>query len=81
MSISRRGFLHSSAAIFGGIGLASVAATQATAKIAPNLIGYQPFPKDGHNCANCKLFLAPNSCKNVDGAISPNGWCKIWLQA
>ena len=81
MSVSRRGFLRCSALALGGIGLAGVGASEASAKIAPTLIGYQPTPKDGKDCAGCKLFEAPHGCKSVDGLISPSGWCKIWLKA
>jgi hypothetical protein len=80
MSLTRRGFFHRSVAVVGGIGLASVVGKEASAKIAPNLIGYQPTPKDGHDCAGCKLFETPNACKSVDGFISPSGWCKIWIK-
>ena len=81
MSVTRRGFLHSSAALVGGIGLASVVTKEASAKIAPNLVAYQPTPKDGHDCKGCKLFESPNACKSVEGVISPSGWCKIWIKA
>ncbi len=81
MSVTRRGFLHNSVALVGGIGLASVAATEASAKIKPTLVGYQDSPKDGHDCKGCKLFEPPNGCKSVDGVISPDGWCKLWIKA
>ena len=81
MSVTRRGFLHSSVSLVGGIGLASVVTKEASAKIAPHLVAYQPTPKDGHDCAGCKLFEAPNACKSVDGVISASGWCKIWVKA
>jgi hypothetical protein len=81
MSFTRRGFLHRSVALAGGVGLASVGAKEASAKIAPNLVAYQSTPKDGNDCKGCKLFEAPNACKSVDGAISPSGWCKIWIKA
>lgn len=81
MSVSRRRFLHGSAALVGGVGLASLIAKEASAKIAPNLVGYQPSPNGNRDCANCKLFVAPNACKTVDGVISPSGWCKIWIKA
>ena len=81
MSVTRRGFLRSSVALVGGAGLATVVTNEASAKIGPNLVGYQTSPKDGHDCAGCKLFEQPNSCKSVDGTISPTGWCKIWIKA
>ncbi len=53
----------------------------ASAKIAQSGVGYQDTPKGSANCANCKLFEPPSACKTVDGTISPNGWCKIWVKA
>ena len=44
------------------------------------MVAYQDTPKGTQNCANCKLFEAPNACKSVEGAISPSGWCKIWIK-
>jgi hypothetical protein len=81
MSVTRRAFFQSSLAIVGGVGLAGLASRQASAKIAPNLIGYQPSPSSGHDCAGCKLFEAPNACRSVDGSISPQGWCRMWIKA
>lgn len=81
MSVSRRRFLRSSSVLVGGLGLAGLVAAEAQAKVAPNLVGYQPTPKDGHDCVGCKLFEPPAACKSVDGVISPNGWCKLWLKA
>ena len=81
MSVTRRGFLHNSVALVGGIGLAIVTANEAAAKIKPSLVAYQDTPKDGHDCKGCKLFEPPNACKSVDGIIAPSGWCKIWIKA
>jgi anaerobic selenocysteine-containing dehydrogenase len=77
MSVSRRQFLHGSAAVVGGVGLAGIVANQAAAKISPTLIGYQNSPSDGHDCAGCGLFVPPDACKIVDGAVSPSGWCRM----
>lgn len=54
--------------------------TQANAK-------YQPVPKGPAHCGICKYFLpnakpgAPGACKQVAGAISPNGWCQFYAKA
>ena len=81
MAVSRRRFLHGSVSLFGGLGLAGVMAQEASAKVAPNLVAYQPTPNAGHDCAGCKLFEPPDACKNVSGPISAQGWCKLWLKA
>ncbi|MGA8172426.1 MAG: high-potential iron-sulfur protein [Methylocystis sp.] len=48
------------------------------AKASPASVGYRGSPKGDQNCANCSLFISPNACKSVSGAISANGWCRIW---
>jgi hypothetical protein len=52
----------------------------AQAKMAQTAVRYQDSPKDGKQCDGCKLFIAPDSCKSVDGAISPKGWCALWVK-
>ncbi len=42
---------------------------------------YQDSPKGIQMCATCTLFVAPRSCKVVEGDISPNGWCKVYAMA
>lgn len=81
MSVSRRFFLRGSAAVVGAAGLAAFSAREASAKIAPKLVAYQDTPNGDHDCSNCKLFMAPDACRSVDGTISPKGWCKMWIKA
>lgn len=50
------------------------------AKMSQTAAAYQDLPKDSHQCSNCVLFEAPNSCKVVDGNISPSAWCKLWAK-
>ena len=72
MSLSRRRLLRASAALVSAGGLAAVFSKEAAAKIKGSLVGY---------CKGCKLFEPPNACKSVEGVISPNGWCKLWIKA
>ena len=46
--------------------------------MAQAAVHYQPDPKDGHQCDGCAFFIAPNSCKMVDGMIAPTGWCALY---
>jgi hypothetical protein len=68
-----------------GAATALVVADAANAGTIPQTaVAYQKEPKDGHNCAGCKLFVpgasadAAGTCKSVAGEILPNGWCKLW---
>lgn len=57
------------------------AAPAAPAKVAQISVQYQPQPKDGKTCAECMHFVAEsNTCKLVEGNISPTGWCTIWAK-
>ena len=57
------------------------AAPAAPAKASQISVQYQPQPKDGKKCAECMHFIAEsNTCKLVEGSISPDGWCTIWTK-
>ena len=51
---------------------------EAQPKIAPKLVQYQEKPKGPQECDNCLHFVAPSSCKMVDGKINPKGWCQLY---
>jgi hypothetical protein len=75
--VSRRTVLIAAA---GAAPLHALTANEAQAKIAQTAVKYQTTPKDGHQCDGCVQFVAPNSCKLVDGDISPTGWCSLWVK-
>ena len=39
---------------------------------------YQQQPKGQQRCEICLLFVAPNTCKIVQGPINPKGWCQFF---
>lgn len=39
---------------------------------------YHDTPKGQQRCAICLQFEPPNSCKLVEGKISPQGWCQFF---
>jgi hypothetical protein len=75
--LNRRAVLVATA---GAGSLLALTSGSAEAKIAQTGVRYQDSPKDGKQCDGCKLFIAPNACKTVDGSISPNGWCALWVK-
>jgi hypothetical protein len=75
--VSRRTVLIGAA---GALPLIALGSTVAEAKMAQSAVRYQETPKDGKQCSGCNLFVAPSSCKTVDGTISPNGWCTLWVK-
>lgn len=60
---------------------AAPAAPAATKKVAQATVQYQPQPKGDQKCSGCVHFIAEsNTCKVVDGQVSPEGWCSLWAK-
>jgi hypothetical protein len=58
------------------------AAPAEVAKSSQASVQYQAQPKGEQKCSNCMHFIAgSNTCKRVDGQVSPQGWCIIWANA
>jgi anaerobic selenocysteine-containing dehydrogenase len=80
-SVSRRDFLNIAAV--GGCALVAAGMT-ASAHAAPKKkfsqqqARYQPNPKSGQRCQICALWQPPTSCQQVDGQVSPAGWCTLF---
>jgi hypothetical protein len=44
-------------------------------------VKYQSRPNGTSKCAGCANFIAASgSCKVVEGKISPDGWCILWIK-
>ncbi len=80
--VSRRNVLRSATIVASGAALFAAAITtqRAEAKMAQTAAGYQTSPKDGKKCADCALFIAPASCRLIDGTISPDGYCRFFVK-
>ena len=70
------------AVLWTGVGVlaSALVATRATAqqKAKQKLVQYQEKPKGTQECDNCLQFVAPDSCKLVEGKINPKGWCQLY---
>ncbi len=75
--VSRRTVLFAAA---GAVPALAMMTGGAQAKMAPAAVHYQATPKDGKQCDGCNFFVAPNSCKMVDGDIAAAGWCSLWTK-
>lgn len=75
--LSRRQLLVVAAATAPALALTT---GTAEAKIQQSAVKYQTSPKDGKQCSDCNFFVAPNACKQVDGEISPSGYCLLWAK-
>jgi hypothetical protein len=59
-------------------GLLPRAGAAAARKKSKAQVAYQNQPKGISSCATCSFFQAPHSCPLVEGAVMPNGWCKLY---
>lgn len=81
--ISRRSVLRQ-AVLLAGAGLAASVLPDKTAlaqqKASKASMKYQDKPDGDKKCSDCLQFVPPGSCKVVEGAISPNGYCIAWVK-
>jgi High potential iron-sulfur protein len=79
--ISRRAVLRGAVVSAGAVPvlLAGVNTAQA-AKVTQKSVAYQDSPNGSQRCENCYFFVPPNDCKNVEGPVSPEGWCTVYLK-
>ena len=77
--LSRRAMLAGPALVLGAAA-AVVAASQAEGqqKISQADAKYQAKPNGTQHCALCVNFRPPNTCRFVQRAIGPNGWCQLF---
>jgi hypothetical protein len=81
-----RGAVALACSAFMPLAIFSSRATSATAapttkKVPQASVQYQAKPKGEQKCSNCMNFIAEsNTCKLVEGKISPDGWCILWAK-
>jgi hypothetical protein len=76
--ISRRSILKGAVAAAGAGPLLISGLNAAYAKVPKQSVSYRETPNAGKSCDICANFVAPSSCKLVEGSISPNGWCGLF---
>jgi High potential iron-sulfur protein len=80
--VSRRCLLRRVACAAGAAAVLGAGIESAMAgKMPQSAVSYRGSPKGNQSCANCRLFQAPNACRSVEGAVSPSGWCSIYVKA
>lgn len=63
------------------LGLVTWSTTPLYAKAPKKAFRYQETPLDGKKCSDCIYYLPETSeCKMVEGSISPDGWCTIYMK-
>lgn len=79
--VSRRDFLNISAVGGGALMAVALSGTASAAppkKFSQQQAKYQPIPKSGQRCQTCALWQPPTACQQVEGQISPAGWCILY---
>jgi anaerobic selenocysteine-containing dehydrogenase len=79
--VSRRDFLNIAAVGAVAVVAADVsdAASAAPKKFTQKQAHYQAIPKAGQRCQICALWQAPTQCQQVEGPVSPAGWCILYV--
>ncbi|NVN87757.1 MAG: high potential iron sulfur protein [Rhodopseudomonas sp.] len=78
-SMTRRGLFKAVAGTAGAVALVGLTSNEVlAAKMTKQAANYQATPKGGQTCAKCQNFTAPSNCSQVDGPVSPNGWCTLF---
>ena len=76
--LSLRSLLRGATAAAGIVGATSTM-VEAQPKISKVAVNYQDHPDGDKRCDKCTQFEPPNACKVVDGTISPQGSCRIFV--
>jgi len=76
--LSRRAMLGG---VIGAVGILGTTPNLAKAqpKISKVAVNYQDQPDGDKRCDKCVQFQPPDACKVVEGAISPQGSCRIFV--
>jgi hypothetical protein len=76
--ISRRQLVATGLAV-GSAALLPASNANAATKVSKTAVHFTETAANGHNCGACNNFMAPSSCRFVDGAVSHECSCWIWI--
>ena len=76
--LSRRSLLRSAVGATGVLA-ATLNPALAQPKISKVAVNYQDHPDGDKRCGKCLQFQAPDGCKMVDGQVSAQGYCRIFM--
>ena len=79
--LCRRALLQYAVCTASGVAIYCAPSNPATAapKISKKAVAYQDHPDGDKRCDKCAQFQAPDACKMVEGSISPQGSCRIFM--
>jgi len=70
------------AGVAGAVAVVGLAGSEALAadKMAKSAAQYQATPHNGQTCGKCQNYVSGSStCKVVEGPVSANGWCSLYV--
>jgi hypothetical protein len=78
--LCRRALLRSAMGA-AGVAICCVPLNPASAvtKISKKAVAYQDHPDGDKRCEKCAQFQPPDGCKMVEGPVSPQGSCRIFM--
>jgi hypothetical protein len=79
--LARRSLLQCALEAAGATVILCAAPKHAAAapKISKKAVAYQDHPEGDKRCDRCAQFQPPDACKMVEGPISPQGSCRIFI--
>jgi hypothetical protein len=76
--VTRRAVLRGAVIAAGAAPVLLSGIEAAYAKVPKYSVSYRETPNSGNHCSICGNFIAPSSCRLVEGSINPNGWCGLF---
>ena len=79
--LCRRALLRYALGAAGGVAICNATSNPATAapKISKQAVAYQDHPDGDKRCEKCAQFQPPDACKMVEGPITPQGYCRLFV--
>jgi hypothetical protein len=80
-ALCRRALLQCALGAAGDMAIWCTPPNTATAapKISKKAVAYQDHPDGDKRCEKCAQFQPPDACKMVEGPVSPQGSCRIFV--
>jgi hypothetical protein len=81
--LCRRALFQYAAGTASGMAICCAVTNPAAAapKISKKAVAYQDHPDGDKQCEKCAQFQPPDACKMVEGPISRQGSCRIFVPA
>ena len=79
--LCRRALLRYAVGAAGSVAICGATSNPATAapKISKKAVAYQDHPDGDKRCEKCAQFQPPDACKMVEGPITPQGYCRLFV--